>query len=459
MRLGKRALDDLAKRWEAGRNNGAPVTREVVWDDELPGFGVRRQAKGAGLSFVLKYRVKGVRQQRWLSLGEYPVVHPDRARDEAREIRTAAAAGRDLVEERRADAARKAQEALEARRQGLPLSAVLDAFRASLEAERDRKVAEGRAGLYERELLRIEAKHVRPFVAGESVGGFDPERLEGLLDQMSGHSTAQMMRSLLARFVGFARPWLGQQGIRVAWQREWEVKQERPRPREHRFSLAEAAALWIGAGKLGRRGALVRFMLLTACRRSEAQRLLWEHVLLEDGSVGPHVLLPAVTVKHLRMTRIPLSPPAAALLRWLPVRETAKAGEARLVFAGRGNLPVGGWTDVRRALLRAARVKEGWLHDIRRTVVSILADRGWEPAVVDRLLNHAASATMPGVMAVYQRSELWDQQRRAVEAWADLLMAEVERQQKRPLSRESWGFEAPFEEVRIRRPRRRSAVS
>lgn len=457
MKLGKRSLDDLSRRWRDGRNNGAPVTREVVWDDEVPGFGVRRQAKGDGLSFVVKYRVKGDRRQRWLGLGEYPAVNPEQARAEARALRAAAAAGRDLVAERRAEAARAAREAEEARRHGLPLSAVLDAFRATLEADRDRKLREGRSGLYERELLRIEAKHLRPFLAGETVGGFDPERLEGLLDRMSGHSTAHMLRTLVSRLARFARPWLAEQGIKVAWHREWAVKQERPRPRERRFSLAEAGALWIGAGKLGRRGALVRFMLLTACRRSEAQRLLWEHVVLEDAAVGPHVLLPAVTVKHLRMTRIPLSPPAVALLRWLPVRASRAAGKAALVFAGRGNKAVAGWTDVRRALLRAAKVKDGWLHDIRRTVVSILADRGWEPAVVDRLLNHAASATMPGVMAVYQRSDLWEQQRRAIEAWAALLMEEVERQQKRPLSRETWGLEAPFEDIRIRRPRRRVA--
>ena len=102
-------------------------------------------------------------------------------------------------------------------------------------------------------------------------------------------------------------------------------------------------------------------------------------------------------------TRIPLAPAAVALLRWLPARESRRLGEAVLVFAGRGNRPVGGWTDVRRALLRAAGVSDGTLHDIRRTVVSTLADHGWEPAVVDRLLGEGAAEVKTGVLLAKDR--------------------------------------------------------
>jgi hypothetical protein len=100
-------------------------------------------------------------------------------------------------------------------------------------------------------------------------------------------------------------------------------------------------------------------------------------------------------------------------------------------------------------------VDDGVLHDIRRTVVSTLGDRGWEPAVVDKVLNHAAAATLPGVMGVYQRSEQWEQQRKALEAWADLLMLEVARLKGSPLNRETWGFDEPFQDARIVRPGRK----
>jgi integrase len=454
MKIGKRSLDDLAKRWEKGKANGAPVSREVHWDEELKGFGVRRQTVGTGATFVLKYRVKGETRQRWLTLGEWPSVHPEAAREEAQRIKQAAALGRDLVAEQKLAAARTAAEMEERRRLGIPVPEILDAFRLALEQAQARKQQEGRSGAHERELLRLVRAKLKPAVAGVTVGDFDPDSLQAILTGATGHSAALNLRTLLARFLRFGERWLKERGVVVTWQRTFEVTQDRPVARHHHYTLEEAARLWIAAGQLGRRGALVRYMLLTACRRSEAQRLRHEHVVLADDVLGPHVAIPAVTVKHLRLTRVPIPPAAVALLRWLPQRETKKAGAAELVFAGRGNRQVGGWTDILRALLRAAKVKEGWLHDIRRTVVTSLGDRGWDPTVVDRLLNHAASNTMTGVMAVYQRSEQWEQQRRAIEAWAELLLGEVARIEKVPLDRDAWGFTAPFQDARIRRARK-----
>lgn len=454
MRIGKRSLDDLARRWEKARDNGAPISREAIWDDDLPGFGVRRQTVGTGATFVLKYRVKGDTRQRWMTLGEWPAVHPDAAREAAQEIKQAAALGRDLVAERRAEAERAAQERAEAGRRAIPLAEILDAFRASMEAARARKQEAGRSGLHEKELLRLEAKVLRPFLAGQTVGTFDPDTLQTVIDRATGYSKAVHLGVLISRWARFARSYLMERGIKVSWSREYENNHEKPPPRDHRYTLEEAARLWIGAGRLGRRGALVRFLLLTACRASEAQRLRWDYLRLQDSEKGPHVSLPATTVKHLRLTDIPLSPPAVAMLRWLPPRDSRRLGEADLVFAGRGNRPVGGWSQLLAALQREARVPDGILHDIRRTVVSTLADRGWEPAVVDRLLNHAASATMAGVMGVYQRSELWEQQRKAIEAWAELLIGEVGRLQRKPVDPETWGFDQPFEDVQIRRGRK-----
>jgi integrase len=468
MRLGKRSLDDLARRWAKGRENGAPASRDVVWDDELKGFGVRRQGAGA-VSFVMSYRVKGDVRRRWITLGSWPAVHPDAAREAAREIKAAAALGRDLLAEREAAAAAVAAEAAaEARRvaaemeerrtAGIPLVEIAGAFHVKLEAAMTAKLLAGRSGLHERELLRLLLVRLRPALVGAEVGSFDPDSLQALLDGASGHSAAVNLRTLISRFARFARSWLAERGVKVNWHRSYDIQQERPVSRDHRYSLEEAARLWIGAGALGRRGALVRFMLLTACRRSEAQRLAWDYVVLAAEGLGPRVELPAARVKHLRATAIPLCPAAAALLRWLPPRESRRAGEAELVFAGRGNRPVGGWTDIRRALLVGAGVADGTLHDIRRTVVSTLADHGWEPSVVDRLLNHAASSTVGGVMAVYQRSEQWAQRRAAIEAWAALLFGEVDRLLGQPVSRESWGLDAPFEEARIKRARRRRAA-
>lgn len=464
MRIGKRTLEDLAKRWERGRDNGAPVSRDVIWDDAMPGFGVRRKAVGTGATFVLKYRVKGEARQRWATLGEWPTVHPDVAREEARQIREAALLGRDIVGDRRQEAERRAAEAAAARRRELPLSEILDAWRLSVEAAQQVRRAAGESGRTEADLLRLEARVLRPALAGETAGSFDPERLQTLINRASSRVVAQHIRHAINRFAGFARSWLRERGLRADWRVSYEIPQVRLPPREHRYTLEEAARIWIAGGKLGRRGALVRMMLLSGLRKAEVAGLTWGRVTLADPVLGPHLNLPAAAVKNRRTTRQPLSAPAVALLRWLPPRESRRMGEADLVFAGRANRPIGSWDLMKREVLRLAGVPDGTLHDIRRTIVSTLGDQGWEPAVVDRVLNHASAATMAGVMGVYQRSELWEQKRRALDAWAEILLGEVARVEGRPLDRETWGFDQPFAEVAISRraaarPRPRGRVA
>jgi hypothetical protein len=72
--------------------------------------------------------------------------------------------------------------------------------------------------------------------------------------------------------------------------------------------------------------------------------------------LGPYWEQPGRLTKSKEPHRVPLAAPGVAMLRWLPPRVTKKAGPAALVFAGRGNKTVGGWTLIRRALLASADV-------------------------------------------------------------------------------------------------------
>jgi integrase len=450
MRITKRACEQLAKAWPT-----ATEGRQYFWDDTLPGFGIRGES-GTTMTFVLRYRIKGAKNQRYAKLGDWPGTEPEVARSAAEDIKAAARVGRDLLGERRA-----AQEEAEGAKRlaavnALQVSALLDGWRATIDSVIADKLARGQSVLYERELLRIEKKTLRPEIGSLSVAGLNPELFQALVLLQGSPSAARNLRATIVRFVKFANADMVRRGLTTRWPTQFAVEGT-ARSRTNLYTLEEAARIWIAAGTMGRRGALIRWLLLTGCRRIEAQKVEWSHVRIDDPELGPFWEQPGRLTKNGKVHRVPLSVPAVALLRWLPPRETKASGRSDLIFAGRGGKLVGDWTVVRRALLEQANIDTGTLHDIRRTIVSTLGHHGFDPQVADTLLNHAASNTMGGVMGVYQRSELWMKRREAITRWTDLLMQAVGRIMNKPVSPEIWGFNQPFTDARILRPERAKA--
>ena len=436
MRISKRAIEDLDRQPK-------PEKREIHWDDKVPGFGIRRSIAGR-ITYVVKLNIRGGQQNKWVTLGDWPSLIPDVARELAMEHRAAGRQGRDFEAENEARAAKARQEAAG----GMPLTELLDAWRARTEAEMTDRTAKGQAGAHERELLRLEKKVLRPDMEGKSVQAYDGARFQALINQQASPNLARNLRTLFVRFIEFAQTELVLKGIRVDWPAKLMVRGA-PKSRSYYHSLEQTAAAWIAAGQLGRRGALLRFIILTLPRRGEAAALRDQDLLLDHAQLGPHWRQVTITNKSRREHLVPLSGPALALLRWLPRRSTRTTPETDYIFSGRAGRKVSGWTDLISSMRELACLPEGGLHDFRRTGVSVLADHGVDAVVVDKLLNHKASATLPGVMAVYQRSEMWGQRRAALDLWAELLFAEIEKQLGRPVSRETWGFDEPFSEVRI----------
>lgn len=92
MRLTKRILD-------AATYEGANNSRCVIWDDEVPGFGLRIFPSGKK-AFLLSYRSQG--RKRLMTLGPYGVLTLDQARKTARaELAKVETEGADPVEARR----------------------------------------------------------------------------------------------------------------------------------------------------------------------------------------------------------------------------------------------------------------------------------------------------------------------------------------------------------------------
>jgi integrase len=161
---------------------------------------------------------------------------------------------------------------------------------------------------------------------------------------------------------------------------------------------------------------LLKLLLLSGQRLDEVAGMT------RDELHGDAWHLPGSRTKNKRAHIVPLPPLARELI-------DSMAGDAGLVFSTTGTSPVSGWSRMKRRLdetmLALARNERGakatippWrLHDLRRTAVTGMAELGIRPDVIELTVNHV-SGHRGGIAGVYNRSELLDERRAALERWS-----------------------------------------
>jgi integrase len=169
------------------------------------------------------------------------------------------------------------------------------------------------------------------------------------------------------------------------------------RARERTLTDDELRSVWRCAeGEFGR---YLKFVLLTACRRTEA---LNAHRSEIDGDDW---IIPGARYKTGKDHLIPLSRAAQAL---------AGEGEDRLFALRPGNI----WR-YKDALSRAAGIDgDSWtVHDCRCTARSLMSRAGVSADVAERALGHVVG----GVRGTYDRHEYFEEKRLAFEKLAALI--------------------------------------
>jgi integrase len=157
-------------------------------------------------------------------------------------------------------------------------------------------------------------------------------------------------------------------------------------------------------------GALVKFLVMTGCRKSEVSDARWS----EFNFTARTWTIPAARYKTDTTHTIPLTDDMIALLNGLP---HFKHGDF-LFSTTFGRKPVNGWSKAKARLDNLMREQLGelqpWqLHDARRTFRTRLAELRIPEHIAEAAIGHAKR----GIVGVYNKAHYSDELGEAFEAW------------------------------------------
>jgi integrase len=188
------------------------------------------------------------------------------------------------------------------------------------------------------------------------------------------------------------------------------------RPRHRVLSGDEIKLLWRATDTDSPLDACVRLLLLTGCRLREVADLTWDEVSADLTQIN----LSGDRTKNRRPHVVPLSSLARDILSSVP-----RVAGCRFAFTADGVGPRIGWHRHKAKLDRAVGFSDWVLHDLRRTVVTGMAELGVRPDVIEMAVNHISGAR-GGVAGTYNRAELLPERRQAIEAWSKKVIELVE---------------------------------
>lgn len=173
----------------------------------------------------------------------------------------------------------------------------------------------------------------------------------------------------------------------------------------------EVKAVWAASGRGSVYNRLIRFVLLTGCRRTEAS--LVSRSMMEQAPDGPvWLVIPKEITKSGRDHRLAVTPQLDALLRACP-----RDARSDLFFPSvKTGGPIKGWSKLHASFVIACGVKFG-LHDLRRTLKTGLDALGVDSDISEICLNH----TRQGLEGVYNKNSAADEVSAAFHLWGNFV--------------------------------------
>ena len=338
----------------------------VVWDDALPGFGVRIKPSGVR-SYIIQYRNRTTGVSKRLTIGQHgPLLTFDQAKKQARAMLADAMRGEDPAEVRKV-----------ARRSPSVANLAADYLeRHALPKKRPKSVRDDRSMLDKIILPRLGAKKV------EAVGRRDIEAIHVAMKDRPYQ--ANRVLSLLSKIFNLAV--------------EWKWRPDNPAKGIERYE-EQKRDRWLSDDELRRLCAVledhpnkraanaVRLQLLTGARLGEILCSRKEDFDLRRGVWTK----PSHQTKQKRTEHLPLSAQATGLTA--SIIETSDPGSP---FLFPGNKPGQPLREVKKfwsTVMRQSSITNYRRHDNRHTYASHLISSGLSLEIVGQLLGHTTPTT------------------------------------------------------------------
>lgn len=383
---------------------------DIIADSEVRGFVVRCLPSGTRTYGYRYVNVAGA--QRWLPLGLHGKVTPDKGRTLAKKAAGNVAEGKDPVAEREGARAKAAAEKRDlvkniceewlVREGGMTRNADgKSTFSGKLRSAEER--------------MRTFERLVYPQIGAKLIEDVSRTDIVRMLDKIEDDNGVCMADHVLA-FVRKVMNWHASRSDTFRSPIVPGMARSRPKERERERVLddAEIAAVWAATAKGATFDRLVRFLLLTGARRSEAAEMPWSELSDQPATAmaerwQTYWSLPAARNKTKQDLLRPLSATAEAIL---PQRK----GE--YVFSTDDGTKFISSFSKKTAALQKKSGTAGWtLHDLRRTARTLLSRAGVPADIAERCLGHKIG----GVRGVYDRHQYTREMLDAYEKLAALL--------------------------------------
>jgi len=367
-------------------------TEHIVFDEALPGFGIRLR-KGGKKTWIAQYRI-GAKQRR-ITIGSVEAIDPDEARTQAKTYIAKVQLGGDPQIEKQV-VRTKAKETLL-----VVIETYLSTYAAANLKPNTLKEVSRSLLAHWKPLHEVQVHSLTRGMIASQLGDIAVQR---------GPIASNRSRAYLSAMLN----WAVTQGLIETNPALGTGKATKELARERVLSDNELALVLKHAGS-GDYGAIIRLLILTGQRREEVAAMEWGEIDFSRAIWS----IPGSRTKNKLPHDVPLSLEAIAILKSMIRRE-----QRPLIF-GSGDGPFSGWSKSKAALdarinndlgSQSMAIKPWRVHDLRRTVTTRMGDLGVLPHVVEAALNHI-SGHKAGVAGVYNRSTYAKEKLSALELW------------------------------------------